>query len=384
MNIAQMMISAAKTQIFGAPPESFGNLSQKQLESLYNLSKAHDMAHIVATELDSQGLLDNSEICNKFRHQQFVAFMRYERINYELEETVRIFEAKKIEYIPLKGAVMRKFYEEPWMRTSSDIDILVKKEQLDSAAQFLTEELGYENHGINVHDLHMYAPSGVHLELHFDTVEDYRAVNANAILQRIWDNSTLRENKSFCYDINDDMFYFYHIAHMAKHFEESGCGVRFFIDLWLLRHKMQYDNEKREKLLREGGLLKFAQAAEQLSDVWFSGAEYNDVAFRMESYIIAGGIYGSRENRMATVQIKKGGKIGYALSRIFLPYKSLVQYFPSLEKRKILLPFYHVLRWGKIIFGGGVHRSIDELKTSSRVAYTRTDNIQIMLKELGL
>ena len=384
MNISQMLVSAVKTQICGTPSESFGALSQKELEALYRLSKSHDMAHIVALELDSQGILDNSEICSKFRHQQFVAFMRYERINYELEEITRLFENKKIDFIPLKGAVMRKFYNEPWMRTSSDIDVLVKKEQLDLAIQLLVEELGYENRGINAHDVQMYAPSGVHFELHYDTVEDSRAANSHAILQSVWDSATLRENSSFCYDMSDEMFYFYHIAHMAKHIENSGCGIRFFVDMWLLRHRMQYDSEKREKLLSEGGLLTFAKVSEQLAEVWFSDAEHSDVTMRMEKYILIGGVYGSQENRIATLQIKSGGKIRYILTRIFMPYESMVVCFPSLKKRKILLPVYHILRWGKILFGGRAGNSIKELKISSRVAGTRTDHIQAMLKDLGL
>ena len=39
---------------------------------------------------------------------------------------------------------------------------------------------------------------------------------------------------------------------MAKHFENGGCGVRPFIDLWILNHRRPFDRAKRESLLRDG------------------------------------------------------------------------------------------------------------------------------------
>ena len=385
MNIVEMMLSAVKTQVCGAPSESFGNISQENMAMLYELSKAHDMAHIVATELEAQGLLDDSDVCNKFRKQQFIALMRYERINYELEEICKLFEAEKIDHIPLKGSVMRRYYSQPWMRTSADIDMLVKEEDAERAEAVLIARLEYRSEKSNTgYDLSMFAPSGVHLELHYDVVEKRSNKEMLEILSSIWEHSHTEAGWNYRYLTDDDIFYFYHVAHAQKHFSGSGCGVRLFLDMWLLCHGVKYDKEKREALLQKGGLLKFAQASEQLAEVWFSGAEHDELTACMESYIIAGGIYGTNENRIANIQIKKGGKIGYAMSRIFLPYKTMVQHFPSLEKRKLLLPFYHVFRWGRIIFGGGVKRSVNELKTSARVADTRTDEIQAMLEELGL
>ena len=165
MNIVEMMLSAVKTQVCGAPSESFGNISQENMAMLYELSKAHDMAHIVATELEAQGLLDDSDVCNKFRKQQFIALMRYERINYELEEICKLFEAEKIDHIPLKGSVMRRYYSQPWMRTSADIDMLVKEEDAERAEAVLIARLEYRSEKSNTgYDLSMFAPSGVHLE----------------------------------------------------------------------------------------------------------------------------------------------------------------------------------------------------------------------------
>ncbi len=386
MNIVEIMLSAVRTQVCGEPSVSFGELSEEQLKALYSLSKAQDLAHIVATELDSQGLLsDDIDVCNKFRKQQFIAIMRYERINYELEEICRLLEKQGIPHMPLKGSVIRKYYPQPWMRTSADIDLLVHKEDVDRASRALEEELNYQNEGAKTeYDISLFAPSGVHLELHYSTASEDRVFSADKILASIWEFSHLVDGWNFRFENNDEMFFFYHVVHTLKHFECSGCGARPFLDLWLLCHRCEFDREKREQLLDEGGILPFAKAAERLAEAWLSGESHDELTRQMEQYILGGSIYGSQEQRIMTSQIKRGGKVGYAMSRIFLPYQNMERAFPSLKRRKILLPFYHVYRWLRIIFTGGTKRSINELKMNAKLADTKTDDVECMFKQLGL
>ena len=385
MNNVDILISAVRAQVCGAKIEPFGEISSEQMAQLYGMSKAQDMAHIVATELDRQGLLSSDdEICAKFRKQQFIALMIYERINYELEEICRTLEDRQIPHVPLKGSVIRKLYAEPWMRTSADIDLLVSPEDLDRAADALKSALEYREEGGTEHDKSLFAPSGVHLELHYETIEEEYDTDANRVLKGFWDYSLPEDGWSYRRASSDDMFYFFHMAHLVKHFSGSGCGMRPFLDTWLLCHAKEFDREKREALLADGKLLTFANEAERLADVWFSGDEHTELTSQMEKHVFSGGIYGSAANKMVTTQIRKGGKLGYAVSRIFLPYRIMARYYPSLEKRKILLPFYHVHRWGRIVFCGGMKRSLNELKASSRVDDTKKDTVEEMLQGLGL
>ncbi len=385
--VIEILLSSVRTQVCGQPRAELGCIEPDVLRGVYALSKAHDMAHVVAAELEAQGLLTSGdEISEKFRKQQMLAVLRYERTNYELEEICRVFEKNGIPHMPLKGSVLRRFYREPWMRTSSDIDVLVHTDDLERAKTVLCDELEYtrgEPNGTEYNDS-MFSPSGVHLELHYDTIEEGRAVNSNAILARIWEHSSPEEGWSYRYLTADDMFYFYHVAHTVKHFEESGCGLRFFLDLWILDNLVEYDKELRDGLLSEGGLLLFADRARRLAAVWFSGAEHDEITTLMEQYILSGGIYGGSHNKMVNDQLKTGGKLGYALSRIFLPYSILKRYFPILERHKWLFPFIQVVRWFKVLFGGGAKRSVNELKANANVTDRQSENAVKMLKALGL
>ena len=59
----------------------------------------------------------------------------------------------------------------------------------------------------------------------------------NAILDMVWVCSSPFKESPYCFQMSNDMFVFYHIAHMAKHFIAGGCGIRSFIDLYLLKKK---------------------------------------------------------------------------------------------------------------------------------------------------
>ena len=382
-NIIDVIFGCIKAQICGQTYIVNKNISDAQLGAIYQYTKAHDMAHIVASELMAQNILKDNEIGNRFKKQQILAIYRYERINYEFGEICRVLNNSHIPYIPLKGAVMRRYYPEEWMRTSADIDILVKQEDISAAADALVKELQYKNDGIAEHDIQMFSQSGVHLELHFDTVEDYRAANANAILKNIW-NGYCAPSHGCCYEMSNEMFYFYHIAHMAKHFEASGCGIRFFLDLWLLRQAMVFDEQKKQELLISGGLLEFAQGAEKLSDVWFGNCPHTELTKQMESFVFTGGIYGSTENNMAIRHVKEGGKLGYATYLIFRPLNELKRQYPILNRHKILYPACQVHRWLCLIFNGGIGRAMNILNRSAAVYEESGDRVAKMLEELNL
>ncbi len=386
MRIAQIILDCARAQVCGKQRADIGEISSEDMSVLYSLSKAHDMAHVVAAELESQGILKDDEISEKFRKQQLLAVLRYERINYELLAVCELLETERIEHMPLKGAVIRRLYPEPWMRTSADIDLLVHKDDVERVALLFEQKLGYrrEKSGTD-HDVPLFAPSGVHVELHYETItEDDGVVSSTDVLRDVWLFTVPRDGCEYGRELMDSMFYFYHIAHMAKHFEGKGCGLRFFLDTWLLCNKKEYDADARNALLSEGGLLTFAENAQRLAEAWFGNGEKDSVTRSMERYVLGGGIYGSMTNKMATAQLRDGGKLGYAKARIFLPYKEMKLRFPTLLKHKWLLPFFHVYRWIRIIFGGGIKRSVNELKRSSAIETDEREEIGQMLEALGL
>lgn len=353
------------------------SFTDDELAKLYKLSKSHDLAHLVGDALIKNGLIGDGELKTKFQKQIMLAVYRYEKINYELGRLRKVLNETEIPFIPLKGSVLRRYYPEPWMRTSCDIDVLVNESDLERAASVLTSAMGYKVDSKGSHDVGMFSDGGVHLELHYSLIEDKIVGSVADILRSAWKNASPVSDTSE-YVFGDDMFFFYHTAHMAKHFINGGCGIRPFIDIWVLNHRVSFDREKRDALLAEGGLLTFAKQAEALSEAWFGNGEHTDITRRMQDYLLKGGVYGTTANRVSVQQIRKGGKIRYAFSRIWLPYDVLKFHYPSLSGKRWLLPVFEVRRWFKLIFCGGFKRSVNELKLNS----STTSEVQTETKEM--
>lgn len=359
-------------------------ITTSTLVELFKLSKKHDLAHLIASALDSNNLFtEDDNIKKRFLQERNLAVFRYEQQNYEYNRICQVLEKVEIDFVPLKGAVIRDYYPEPWMRTSCDIDILVKEEELDRAAEYLCKELGYsKEEKRSANELSLYF-NNVHIELHYDLTEGDKY--GAEVLSNVWQYVKPRGCENNHLILIGECFYFYHIAHMIKHFEYGGCGVRPFLDLWLLNKKIKIDSNKRGELLEKGGLLKFANASERLSEVWFGENAADELSTRMEEFILTGGLYGSMHNMVSMQQAKKGGKLKYILSRIFISNKELKIKYPILEKRPYLIPFYHIKRWVKPLTQKESNkRSMKVLTETSSVKNSDKKAKEKLLLDLGL
>lgn len=356
--------------------------AQDSFRDLLKLASDHDIAHLVALGLTQTMLV--SERKQLVENQMFKAVYRYERIRHEYKNLCEVFEKAKIPFLPLKGAVIRRYYPEAWMRTSCDIDVLVHEEDLEKAKSILTEQYGYTYQKTTPRDVSLFSPSNVHFEMHYNLVEYGVANDSSAVLKKVWDISATREGYSFWYEMPDELFYFYHVAHMAKHVMEGGCGIRPFIDLWILDHIQGADFEKRDVLLDQGKLLKFATVSRKLSRVWFDGEEHDAVSRQMEDYILRGGTYGSNENGIMIRQQKSGGHVRYVMSKIFLSYDVIKFHYPILQKHRWLMPIMQVRRWCKLIFCGHFRRVSRELQYGSSITDEKAAGAQSFLDHMGL
>ena len=440
MTVEAVLFGMIRGVVCGVPygEELKNACTEEMLGQVYKLAARHDLAHLVGQAVSDMALPE-SETVKKAKKAAMSAFMRSMGLEQALAESCQILEQAQIVHIPLKGAVLRGLYPQSWMRTSCDVDILVKPEDLDRAVEALVQNLGYVAGPRGNHDITLRCPSGAHIELHFDLVEEGRANSAAQVLGRVWQQVRPRKGQVYCQQMWDGLFYFYHIAHMAKHFEVGGCGIRPFLDLWLLDRCAQGDRETTppgpagqpphkcggqgrtvedagpykegriatgasalamtqegrgeilrcaqddgenaaDALLEEGGLLTFARAARKLSRVWFSGDASDELSEKLQAFLLHGGVYGSTDNRVALQQESRGGRLGYLRSRVFAPYEKLKSYYPVLEKHRWLTPLMQLRRWGMLLRPDVAGRTKKELAANS----TNTKNTGSLLADLGI
>lgn len=365
-------------------------LNSEVLDSLCRLASAHDMTQVLGSALFKLGLSRDDAHYSFFRRAQIDAVYRVEQLQYELARISELFEKCQIRHIPLKGSVLRAYYPRPEMRTSCDIDLLVDPADLDTAASALCDTLKYQKGKVGSHDVAFLSESGVSLELHYTLSEDKSHPKMQRVLSRVWDYA-LPEHEGACLcHLEWEFFVYYHIAHMVKHFEYGGCGIRTFTDLWVLRHRApKFSDEKLERLLSDGEILTFAKYANMLSEMWFSSVHPNNAEDEallslMYDYLLRGGIYGSTENRVTVGRIKKSGSVAYIGSRLFLPYDNMKYDYPILQKHAILLPFCEVHRWFRLLHGGTARRIANELKINGALTEEETQSAENMFGRLGL
>ncbi len=385
--LTETMMNTIAMEVCGkqVDSESFRALSEEELKKLFTLSKRHDVAHIVGNALIKCGALPDGEIKKAFEKEVFTAIYRYEKLNYEMGEIRRALTEAGIMFLPLKGTVIRKFYPAPWQRTSCDIDVLVREEDLKRAIFVLESSAEYvrESKNIGGHDAQLLSKSGMRLELHYNLLGDEVVGSSAAFFKDIWNYAEAADGTSEL-SLTDGAYYCYHIAHMAKHFVYGGCGVRTVLDVWILNHKLVFDENERRKLLDKCGLGTFASYVEQLAEIWFGDRPHNDTTEGLEYFVLKGGVYGTVENRVYVQRNKEGGKFRFFLSRIWLPYDVLKFQYPVLKKHKGLLPIYEIRRWFRLLSKGRAKSCLGELKISSKSGDENVMKMQKLLEDLKL
>ena len=381
--VEKLFLDLLCAEINNVKPSSgtFNLINDEILYKLFKLSKHHDLSHLIANVLEKNNCLANNDnLKSVFLNDRNVAIYRYGIMNYEFERICAVLNSYQIKFIPLKGSVLRTLYPEPWMRTSCDIDILIKKESLLFAIKTLQHELKYNYTKTGGHDAHLFSDNGVHLELHYAlsrTGETW-----SNILNDIWDYSYNQE--LYCYSLSNEMIYFYHVAHMAMHLKKGGCGVRSFIDLFLLLKNKAYDTEDLNKLLKAGGLLTFNNAIVEVVNNWFGDGQKTKLVNDMEDYILTSGTFGNLKNSVAIAKSKRGGKWNFVFKRIIVPYKDLKFQYPILQKYPVLYPFYNIKRWFRLFKKDVREKSIIELKEATQGNKELQDKVANLLKDLKI
>jgi len=357
-----------------ATEELVSNLGDNELKALFALANMHQVSHLISYVMMAHG-------DERFAKPFYATAGLTAKQEFAVGEISREFAQNEIPFIMLKGVVVRKLYPEPWMRNSCDIDVFVKEENLKEAEDILAR-LGFEKKtglaGMSAHDI-QFDRNKVHVELHFALIAENLYPEIDAVLSLVWDCCTAKDTSE--YIMSDEFFYFYHIVHMLKHFENGGFGVRPVLDLWFLNNKCEFSKEQRDALLEKCGLLKFEREIRRLSDYWFSDGDGTGLE-TLEKFLLSGGAYGTTSNSVAIRKCKHGGRLSYFIRRVFAPYSLLRRYYPILNKYPILLPVFEVKRWLDAL-RRDKSKYMLELRENVK-SNAEKDEMQAMLEELGL
>ena len=387
MCVEEIMFILIRNEICGmnTPKEWQSELTPEKYRELFILSRKHDLSHIVASALSHASYLCDDEVSRAIHQSLMHAVYRDAQRDYAINLTNNLLEQANIPHINLKGSVIRYYYPESWMRTSCDIDILIHNSDIELVEKLLCSNNYVRLADSSTHDYNFMSPNKIHIEIHHTLTQDGKVSLADELLTSVWDSYVVLDDKcKYRYYITPELFVIYHLAHMGRHLLHGGCGVRPFIDLWLLEKNCPKEKSKLDDLLIKSNLKALYDVSTELSKVWLEGQKHSNVTERLEQYILCGGTYGTSTNA-AKVKAASGiGRVRSFFNMMFLPSKNLAVLYPKLKKYPILSPFYQVKRWFRYFDKNKRNKVKNLTEQRSMVTTDQTNETAYLLNQLGL
>lgn len=304
----------------------------------------------------------------------------------QLSRIYAAFDEAGIDYLPLKGCLMKHRYPKPELRTMADADILIRPEQYDRIKPIM-EALGFTFQTESDHELIWHSPA-LHLELHKRLIPSYHR-DMSPFFDRVWENA---ERQTGCrYRMKPEDEWIYLFTHYAKHYRDSGIGCRHVLDLWVYRQSCPGQDELavRAELTRMG-LREFYDNTMSLLASWIKGMPMTDITRVMTEYIFLSGSWGTGENSALSAALRSArgssdasGRRRYLMAYLFPAREDMVRRHPVLKKAPFLLPVLWLVRLGyKVLL------CPRELRRKSRdMAHMTPENVRLrreMLELVGL
>lgn len=295
------------------------------------------------------------------------------------------FDAAGIDYLPLKGAVLKSFYPKAEQRLMGDIDLLIRQEQYEKIVPVM-EQLGYTASAESDYEYVWKRPGKVCVELHRQLVPP-DSLGWEVYYADGW--SFAQPSETNAYALRPEDFFIFLFMHFAKHYRARGAGIKFIVDFYV--YLKQYPNLDEAYLkieLKKLHLDVFYEHIMELMRVWFYQTEGDAVTDFLTGKIFESGVYGSRQVGDVYRGLKlakqhrfaKGIKI---LQMIFPRYKTMCKKYACLEKWPVLLPFLWVWHWMQVLLfrRKSIQNQYDSLK---RMSDARMAAYQKELEYVGL
>lgn len=308
----------------------------------------------------------------------------------EIEKLCKAFEKNNIDYMPVKGTLIKFWYEKPELRYMTDADILIKIEQYGKIKPIL-QELGFSEVAESLCEIIWDKPNGLHLELHKSLIppsdEDFYSYFGTG-----WERSKQVVDNKSRYELSDEDHFIFVFAHFTRHYRSGGIGIKHMADLWVyskVKTEMDFDYIAAE--LKKLGLYEFYLNISKTLRVWFEGEHPDNITNHITSVIFGSGAYGVHSRTLLADALKRSNdaknvklaKISKILWLIFLPYKYMCLKYPFLKKLPFLLPLMWVVRGflAAISKKEKIKKNFDEVKNFNS---SEVEEFRIALEFVGL
>ncbi|MBQ8146301.1 MAG: nucleotidyltransferase family protein [Clostridia bacterium] len=263
------------------------------------------------------------------------------------------FNENGIDYLVVKGTILRNLYPYPEMRLMSDADILIREENYEQIRPIM-RGLGLVEEYESDHEL-VWKKGEFTIELHKRLVPSYNK-DYYEYFGDGWKIATIKDDNTSEYFMSAEDNFIYNFVHYAMHYRNSGIGVKHVTDFFVMMdNNPELDFNYIETELEKLQLLEFWKNTKKLLDVWFKSVNSDEITDFMTRRIFDSGAYGTLENKLNSEAVRtsntgKNVKANKMFKVIFPSYKGMCQKYSVLKKAPILLPIMWIVRWLEAIF----------------------------------
>ena len=316
-------------------------------EKVVEIAKKHNIASILFYGAIGCNVPEGNPSMQELQRLTLQNVMVSLRQMHEIERIELAFQKEKIDYMPLKGVLLKALYPKPEMRTMGDADILIKLEQ-NPKIKSIMNQLGFEFQRETDHEL-IWKSSSLFLELHKSVMTTY-----NKDFYSYFDSGWKFAEKalhSSRYEMSNENFYIYMFVHFTKHYRISGIGIKHILDLWVYMNACpNLDWEYIANELKKMNLHKFHTNVIKTIDVWFNSENETEETNLITNVIFNSGQYGNTDTAVVNraMQNFNGSatkiKISKILKDVFLPYRTMKKMYKILNYVPFLLPITWIIR----------------------------------------
>ena len=343
--------------------------SEFDWDAAYEIGRKHDIIPMLYYGAAESGIQPPEEVRRKLRLVTIKCTMLDRNQRSEVEKIEQSFEARGIDYLPLKGVAMKQRYPRPELRTMGDADILIREEQYADIRPIM-DELGLTEILESDHELVWDKPGLLHLELHKRLIPSYNK-DYYAYYGDGWKLAQKTESNRYAMRAEDEFIYLF--THYAKHFRDGGVGIRQVADLFVfLRTYPELDGQYIETELAKLSLDVFYRNTRATLSTWFENGRNTDMTDFITEKLFASGSFGKDEDHVVASGVRAAAtekpelvKWHKRIQIIFPSAKAMSKNYPVLKSCKLLLPFVWVHRWVKVLLfkRGNIQRNFDRINT---------------------
>lgn len=314
------------------------------------IAKKHSILNMVYYGAANAGVNSADEVMQGLFMYSCTVVAKSTQQLYELDRVFKAFEENGIDYMPLKGSILKKMYPKSDMRSMGDADILIRTSQYHKAMPIMAD-LGFHQGSESDHE-YIWKNKSLLLELHKHLIPSYNK-DYYAYFGDGWGKARLCEGSKCRYEMSREDQFIYLFCHFAKHYRSGGIGIKHLTDIYIYRKACpDMDEDYIVAELKKLVLDEFYGNVLKLIDAWLAGGEFDEKSEFIMNIIFDSGAFGNAQNQAVSLAVREskvaGGSKkakGKRIRQIFFPsLKTMKIRYHILDKAPILLPFMWVVR----------------------------------------